>query len=140
MAHVKKSTVSLRVYGKDLIPDKISVLLGACPTSGLTMAENKAGKVGMWRLQASSREPADLDSQIQELLSQITGDLAVWQSITDKYQADIFFGLFMGRRNEAVAISAQSMAALGTRGIRMGLDIYGGIDEEPDEQPEISRR
>ena len=132
MPYVKKSTVVLRVYGKELVPAEITALLGPTPSRQYTARENKLGKVGMWQLAASPREPADIDGQIQELLNQVAGDPAVWRAITDKYQADLFFCLFMGERNEGVIISADSMAALGARGIRVGLDIYGGVDKKDD--------
>jgi len=139
MAQVKKSVVALRIAGDDLIPDEITALLGASPTRAQTKGDRIVGKKtghvriakgGMWSLCASERQPEDMDGQIQEVLSQMSGDLAVWRSITENYHADLFCGLFMGGSNEGLTISAQSLAALGARGIEMGLDIYGGHDDE----------
>ena len=139
MAQVKKSAVALRIAGDDLIPDEITKLLGASPTHAQTKGDRIIGmktghvrisKCGMWRLCASDRAPEDMDGQIHEILSQMTGDLAVWQSVTQKYHADLFCGLSMSGSNEGLTISAQSLAALGARGIEMGLDIYGGHDDE----------
>jgi hypothetical protein len=141
MAQLHKSAVTLRISGDDLIPDEITRLLGASPTHAQTKGDKIVGKktgqvriakCGMWRLCASDREPEDMDGQIQEILSQATGDLAVWQSITQKYHADLFCGLFMRVGNEGLTISSQSVAALGARGIEMGLDIYGGDDDEEE--------
>jgi len=84
----------------------------------------------MWRLCAADREPEDMGGQIHEILSQLTGDLTVWQSITTKYHADLFCGLFMRVGNEGLTISSESLAALGARGIEMDLDVYGGHDDE----------
>jgi len=138
MAHVQKSAVTLRIGSDDLIPDEITRLLGATPTRTETKGEKivgrKTGKVriakmGVWRLNALDREPEDMDSQIQEILSQTTSDLAVWQSLSEKHQIDLFCGLFLGGSNEGMTLSAKSLAALGERGIEMGLDIYSGDDE-----------
>lgn len=69
--------------------------------------------------------------RFKRFFSQATGDLAVWQSVA-KYHADLFCGLFMRVGNEGLTISSQSLAALGARGIEMGLDIYGGDDDEEE--------
>jgi len=139
MAHVQRSAVTLRIGSDDLIPDEITRLLGATPTKteikGEKIVGRKTGKVriakmGIWRLEASDREPEDMDGQIQEILSQTTSDLAVWRSIAEKHQIDLFCGLFLGGSNEGMTLSAQSLAALGERGIEMGLDIYSGRDED----------
>ncbi len=139
MAQLQKSAVTLRIMGDDLIPGEITKLLGASPTHSETKGDKIVGKktgrvrianAGMWRLCALDREPEDIDGQIHEILSQMTPDLAVWQSITKLYNADLFCGLFMRVGNEGLTISSESLAALGARGIEMGLDIYAGDDEE----------
>jgi hypothetical protein len=139
MAQLHKSAVTLRISGDDLIPDEITRLLGASPTHAQTKGDKIVGKktghvriakCGMWRLCASDREPEDMDGQIREILSQATDDLTVWQSITKKYHADLFCGLFMRVGNEGLTISSESLHALGARGIEMGLDIYRGDDDE----------
>jgi len=87
----------------------------------------------MWRIEASDKEPEDLDSQIGELLGKLTGDLSVWKSIAAKYEVDLFCGLFMDKGNEGMSLSPKSLAALGARGIELGLDVYGPSCE-PDEE------
>jgi hypothetical protein len=138
MAHVKESFVTLRIGSDDLIPDEITRLLGATPTKTQVKGEKIIGrktghvriaKMGVWRLQATDREPEDMDSQIREILSQTTSDLAVWRSIAEKHKIDLFCGLFLGGSNEGMTLSPQSLLALGERGIEMGLDIYSGHDE-----------
>jgi hypothetical protein len=141
MAQLQKSAVTLRISGDDLVPDEITKLLGASPTHAQTKGDRIVGKEtgrvriaksGMWRLCAADREPEDIDGQIHEILSQLTGDLTVWQNITTKYHADLFCGLFMRLTNEGLTISSESLAALGARGIEMGLDIYGRHDDEQE--------
>ncbi len=139
MAHVQKSIVTLRIGSDDLIPDEITWLLGAKPTHTQIKGEKIVGRktghvriaeIGMWRLCATDREPEDMDGQIQEILSQITSDLAIWRSIAEKHEIDLFCGLFLDDSNEGMTLSAQSLAALGERGIEIGLDIYSGNDDE----------
>jgi hypothetical protein len=139
MAQLQESAVTLRIIGDDLIPDEITRLLGASPTHAETKGDKIVGKKtgyvriakkGMWRLCTRDRVPEDIDGQIHEILGQMTDDLSVWQNITKKYHADLFCGLFMRVSNEGLTISAQSLAALGTRGIEMDLDIYAGDNDE----------
>jgi hypothetical protein len=139
MAQLNKSTVTLRISGDELVPDEITRLLGVSPTHGETKGQEivgpKTGRVriakrGMWRLCASDREPENMDGQIHEILSRMTDDLVVWRSITARYDVDLFCGLFMRVGNEGLTISAASLAALGARGIEMGLDIYAGDDDQ----------
>jgi hypothetical protein len=139
MAQVQKSSVTLRIGGDDLIPDEITKLLGAQPTSaeikGQRIVGRKTGhvriaKMGMWRLQAKDREPEDMDAQIQEILGQLTSEIPVWRGIGERYEIDLFCGIFLGGSNEGMTLSAASLASLGERGIEVGLDIYSGGDED----------
>jgi Domain of unknown function (DUF4279) len=139
MAQVQRSVVSLRIASEDLDPNKITRLLGATPTHTQIKGEKIVGKktgyvriakFGMWQLSASDCEPEDMDGQIREILSQTTSDLAVWRSITQEHEIDLFCGLFLSVSNEGMTLSPESLAALGERGIELGLDIYSGFDED----------
>jgi hypothetical protein len=118
--------------GDDLDPDEITTLLGRSPSFAQLRGEKLVSKHGteriarrgMWRLCANDRSPGDLDGQIHELLGQLTADLSVWMSLCEKYEMDLFCGLFMNGANEGLAISPTSLEQLGSRGIEMGLDIY----------------
>lgn len=119
--------------GDDLVPDEITRLLGAVPTLAQIKGEKIVGPVsgqtriarsGMWLLQTADRSPADMDGQIQEILSQTTNDLAVWQSLSKKYFTELFCGLMLEGTNEGIGLTPQSLVALGERGIELGLDIY----------------
>jgi hypothetical protein len=133
MAHVHKSTVTLRIIGEDLIPAEITTMLGASPThavrKGDTIVGRKTGhvriaKTGIWNVSAPDREPENIDGQIEWILDQLTQDLTVWQRLTKMYRIDLFCGLFMHDDNEGMTISPRSLVALGERGIELGLDIY----------------
>jgi len=80
----------------------------------------------MWRLGATKRAPGNLDAQIDEILSKLSSDMAVWKRISERYHVDLFCGLFLAGGNEGLTISPKSLADLGNRGIELGLDIYGG--------------
>jgi hypothetical protein len=75
-------------------------------------------------------QPADLDGQIQGILSRLSQDLNVWADISNHHQLDVFCGLWLRESNEMLGVSPQTLKALGDRNIQLELDIY--LD---DEQP-----
>ena len=138
MAHLERTVVTLRISGDTLMPDEISRLLGSPPTKAQTKGESLVGKVtgnvrvskfGMWRLETSDCEPENLDGQIKEIFGKLSDDLDVWSKICSRFKVDMFCGLFMGSSNEGLSLSPQTLVALGQRGIKLDLDIYG-----PDEE------
>jgi uncharacterized protein YjbJ (UPF0337 family) len=133
MAQLDRSVATLRIAGDNLDPSEISALLGHSASKQQVKGEVSVGKVtgrsrtaktGLWRLKATDAMPEDLDGQIAELLGKLTNDRKVWELISDKYDIDLFCGLFMKVSNEGMSISAESMKALGARGIELSLDIY----------------
>jgi hypothetical protein len=134
MANLERSVATLRIMGDELVPEEISRLLSAVPTSahakGHQFPSGPAGRIvtrqsGMWRLRAKEAEPENLDGQVSELLGQVTCDLSVWNDIATRFRVDLFCGWFMGSGNEGVEISPKTMLALAQRGIQLSLDIYG---------------
>jgi hypothetical protein len=140
MPELKKSSMTLRIMGDDLVPEEITNLLGAAPTfahfKGETIVIRKTEKTrianfGTWQIRAADREPGNLNAQIGEILSKTSVDLAVWQSIAKRFQVSLFCTLYMEGGDEGLTISPQSLAALGARNIGMGLNmIYlGDLDK-----------
>ena len=106
MGSLQKSVATLRMVGDDLIPDEISRRLGCAPAAsqrkgdvlvGKRTGARRVARAGMWTLHSVDQEPANLEMQIVDLLSRVTGDLAVWRDLVNTYRADVFCGLFMGR-------------------------------------------
>lgn len=140
MGALDRSCATLRFFGDDLKPERISALLGATPsescTKGQELIGRSTGKVriantGSWRLEAKGREPEDLEAQVFELLGQLTDDLAVWESLS-VYKPDLFCGIFMASSNDGLPLSARALLALGQRGIALDLDIYDHTDDETE--------
>jgi Domain of unknown function (DUF4279) len=134
MATIARASAALRIMGDTLVPDKITTMLGAAPTSGQYKGEELLGKSGvtriarsgMWRLQASETSPADLDAQVQEILAKLSQDTSVWIRIASEFDVDLFCGWFLDERNEGLGISASTLRELGVRGVELSLDIYAG--------------
>jgi hypothetical protein len=132
MATISKTRASLRFSGDDLDPEELSAVLGAQPSSsgrkgdvvtGAKTGQKSTKKTGDWMLRAEPRVPGDLETQIKEVLSQLTDDPKIWRGLK-KYRPNLFVGLFMEEGNEGIEISAECLAMLGERGISLGLDIY----------------
>jgi len=144
MGAVDHSLATLRFFGDDLVPDEITTLLGASPTVSYLKDQELVGsktgvlriaKTGSWRLSASRREPEDVESQVFEILDQLSKDLIVWTKLASRYKPDLFCGIFMGGSNDALALSAKALLALGQRGVSLGLDVYAADGEESSVGP-----
>jgi len=137
MPAISRSVATLRVFGDSLVPEEITAKLGAEPTSCHRKGETErmrsgrdlVHKTGMWRLEATSKEPEDLDSQIAELLFRLSADLEVWRTLSANYTLDLFCGLFMDQSNEGLSLSPLSMSALGERRIEIAFDVYAPARE-----------
>jgi hypothetical protein len=133
MTRLWRSVAALRISGETLQPDEITRVLGAPPTlsrlKGDVQYRSKAGretiaKVGMWLLDATDREPEDVNGQVIEILGKLTGDLDVWNSLSQRFDIDLYCGWFMQESNEALEITPATLAALGARGITLGIEMY----------------
>ncbi|WP_184353755.1 DUF4279 domain-containing protein [Xanthomonas euroxanthea] len=132
MGALEYSVATLRFFGDDLVPDEISALLSGSPTASRHKGQElklkngavRIAKTGSWRLTSTQREPEDLEAQIFEILDQLTQDLTVWEHLSNRYEPDLFCGIFMAGRNDGLALSTKALLALGQSGISLGLDIY----------------
>lgn len=138
MGPISKSVVCLRIIGEDLIPEKISELLGCTPSSsqrkGKEIIHEKTGtsripKFGMWTLDAPDCIPENLNGQIQEIIGKLTFDLSIWETLSKNYRIDLFCGLFMNDGNEGISISPANLLDIGKRGIELGFDIYAHCED-----------
>jgi hypothetical protein len=129
----KSSQATLRVIGDALLPDEVTKLFGrepsACQRKGERFVGPKTGsewtaKTGMWRLEATEREPEELSAQIDELLGKLPGSLDVWAKIRETSEIDLFVGLFMSSGNNGLSIAPAQLLALGERGIELVMDVY----------------
>jgi hypothetical protein len=140
MSELHQTAASLRFSGDDLDPDEISNRLGMEPhiavRQGGTHFTPKGSPIiartGMWLLKAERRSPGDLDDQILNLLAQLTEDIAIWTDLADRYGGHIFAGLFLDEPNEGMSLSPKTLAALGSRGLALQLDIYHLSDDGAD--------
>jgi hypothetical protein len=128
---VDSTSVSLRIVGHEVDPAEISSLLGCEPTEAartgdvLTRPDGGTRSVskGFWQL-SSGRQATDLADQIKALLAKLTSDVTVWKSLTERFDVDLFCGLFLETTNRGVELPVCVLSALSERHLRIGLDIY----------------
>jgi Domain of unknown function (DUF4279) len=127
-----KTVVTLRFFGDDLEPSEISTLLATEPTASERKGDVRTSSPGMeivartgsWRLSVDDRSPGDLDAQLGQLFSRLTPDLSVWEGLAQRFQSDVFCGLFMETSNDGEKLKPETLASLGSRGLSLSLDIY----------------
>lgn len=142
MAHLHRSVASLRIGGDNLDPDEMSRLLGGIPALAYRKGEVNKSKfrdvvrmTGAWMLNATDREPENLDAQVDEILGQLTQDLTVWASLSNDYEIDLFCGFFMKQTDEGVEVSVKTLKALSERGIKLGFCIYAPLKDLEADDP-----
>ena len=140
MGQLSESSASLRIFGDDLIPDEITALLGSEPTGSDEKGQPKheahlrgqviLAKHGSWRFGCKPRRPGNLDGQIKEILQKLTSDLTVWHELAEKFNMDMFCGLWLEAFNEGISLSTETLKSVSERHIFIDLDIYHDGNEE----------
>jgi hypothetical protein len=139
---VGRTRATLRLDGDALDPASVTNALGARPTFAVRKGEvwrtakgaELTARTGIWRRRTDEATPGDLEAQISKLLGELTDDLETWRDLTARYDANVFCGLFLDRWNQGLSLDPKTLLMLGSRGIRLDLDIYGetGTIDAPD--------
>jgi hypothetical protein len=138
---LKESSVSLRFFGDDLDPQEVTDALGADPSISASKGEawttsagaEKIAHTGMWRLQSERRLPGDADAQVVDLLGSLSDELAVWERLASRFEADLFCGLWLDGFNSGQPFSLSTLRLIADRHLTLDLDIYGDPDLEADQ-------
>jgi hypothetical protein len=138
MGHIHHSAACLRIFGDDLIPEEITQILRCAPTVAQKTGEviryqsgrERVVNRGNWRLDAATAEPEDINGQVRSLLLQVESAPDVWKALVQRFDVDMFCGLFMQGSNDGLSLAPDVMALLGERGIHLPLDIYSASDDE----------
>jgi hypothetical protein len=141
MAAIAKSTVAVRFFGDELEPSELSALLGCEPSmqyrrgDPVSPGRPNIRKCGAWLLSAEDRQQEALDEQLEGIFAKLTQDLEVWKSLSSRFDADVFCGLFMNESNEGFSLSRNTLAALSARNLEIGFDVYDPNDEPTEQAP-----
>lgn len=130
--------MTFRMFGDALVPAEITALLGCEPSASCSKgdarltgrsAHRHIEQTGSWRLSASDRAPEDIAGQVRELLDRLPQDVAVWLRLRERYEMDMFCGVFMGSSNDMLGFAPELLMALAARGIGLSLDLYDFLEE-----------
>lgn len=142
MPQLHHAAASIRFFGDDLDPDRLSELLDCDPTRAWRKGDVRVWatgqtvrKTGAWLLEATDRAPGDFDAQIAEILADLPSDLALWANLTARFEADIYCGWFLQASSEFLLISPDTMRTIGERGLKLELCLYGPSGDDPRDAP-----
>lgn len=124
--------LTLRIFGDDLDPDKVTALLGAVPTSCQRKGETLPGRYkrmaerGAWFLedrfdQASSPE---INEAVRRMLGRLNPDPSVWADLNDRFDVDLFVGIELPDQNRGFSLLPSTIRMLAQRGLEIDFDIY----------------
>jgi len=153
MADISCSTVSIRLFGSELNPEKITQLLGCEPSSAAKTGEKiikrngqeRIVKKGFWLLDYGECDNVLIEEKIDFLFGKLTNNLESWQEATKNLDtADIFCGLFIDNWNEGFILSQNALRKISERNLEIGFDVYSPTDtwyseSKEGEIPEESR-
>ena len=125
-----KYSVSLRFFGDDLDPDEVSRLLGSPPTDSARRGDlvqlrtrSFTAPSGSWRL-STEQSTDDIETQLVAMFGRLTDDLSVWQSLTTRFDADLFCGVFLVWQGHGFDMSPRLHRLLADRNLLIVFDIY----------------
>lgn len=142
---VDRTTVTLRIFGDDLNPAKVSCLLGCQPSTAyargdalsIGRGQERIARIGSWQLKSDEARGVDLAAQIEKLLSRVDGDLDVWKKLTQKYEVDLFCGLFVEDVARELWLSAEVLQTIADRRLSIGFDIYYPIFSDGNDEEDV---
>ena len=138
MSEVQETVVTLRFQGDNLIPQELTERLGAMPTKAvakgaswlLANGREKIARTGQWHLRLEAPSPGEeLAEQVGRLFDQLTKDDETWRDLSERFEGNLFVGMFLGRSNDSIAIGPTALASIAAKGLELQLDIYGASDD-----------
>lgn len=85
-------------------------------------------RTGSFQLTTGWRPGEPIEQLITEMLEKVPDDDSVWERINAKMTSEIVCGVIMGSVNEETVLSADTLLALGRRGLSLNLDVYDSGD------------
>ena len=153
MADISRSAVSIRLFGSELNPEKITQLLGCEPSSAAKTGEKiikrngqeRIVKKGFWLFDYGESDDVLVEKKIELLFGKLTDNLESWQEATKNLDlADVFCGLFIDNWNEGFTLSPATLRKISERNLEIDFDVYSPTDtwyaeSKEGEIPEESR-
>lgn len=130
-------SVSLCLYGEDLIPDEITAILKCEPTSSHVKGNRKGprsppAKQGGWFLNERASAPESVDGLVLSLLARVPDDPEFWRSLHLRYAVQLRFGLFQSAWNRGFGLEPSTVSRISHIGAAVVFDVYCECHDEDD--------
>ena len=135
---VDKTSITLAIYGDDLIPEEISQLLG-CEAEYIRCGERRSPRASpykrsAWLLNHKGDSPITAEEIIREILSKISADSGIWKELSSRYDVQVRIAIHMENWNKGFDLSAETVQQIADLGAKMVFDIYAYVDEEVNDE------
>ena len=132
MDSLQRAAVSVLIDGDDLIPSHITALLGQVPRLGVckgevfsaTHGKQIEAKTGMWQFGGDWESPPDLDRQIANLLTSLTGEMSAWEGVTDGFNCYLSVGGYFHDWTGGMLLQPNTLKLLAERNLAIDFDLY----------------
>ena len=128
--------VSLTISGDDLDPDEITRLLCVSQTEAYRIGDAMprrnhtfTAKSGSWSIR-TERSTRDIEQQLTDLFAKLASDTTVWSSLTSRYDASLFCGVFLSWFGHGFSMSPSLHRLLADRNLEIVFDIYDKYDHD----------
>ena len=128
----------LRISSNDLDPEEITGLLRLEPTESHRRGDSfgKHGhtyKFGQWRFSTARLDfhaGRSCEECFDDFMRGLPGDLAVWERIAGRHEAEVYISLWMRTWNRDFDISSFAIGELARRKLRLHVDTYLQVDDD----------
>ncbi|MDA0865761.1 MAG: DUF4279 domain-containing protein [Cyanobacteria bacterium] len=135
---VAKTSITLAIYGDDLIPEEISQLLGY-EAKYIRRGERRNPraspyKKSAWLFNQKGEAPITAEEIIREILSKILTDSGIWKELASRYDVQVRIAIHMKNWNQGFDLSAETIQQIAGLGAKMVFDIYAYVDDEVNDE------
>jgi hypothetical protein len=132
--------VSLFFTGDSLVPAEISSALGCKPTTSgrkgdpINHTSQRTGQVisrpafrGYWGIDKHFEELGQMENAVKILLKKATSDIAVWNSLSTKFECSLICNNVLSEENELhLTVGPLLLHELVTRGLKLTINATSG--------------
>lgn len=133
-AEIGEVKASLRVFGPELDPERVSATLRCEPTRSWRRGDphpkvkGRTSEMGMWQVDSGLGRDRPLVEHLRAILAATTEDLAAWKQLSSEFECDLFLGGTVADLNSWIVLPHDVMKALGDRGVELVFDLY--VDDQ----------
>jgi Domain of unknown function (DUF4279) len=129
---IEKYKITLRVFGGEgFDPEYLTKVLGCRPTMAeikgqriVTPTGTRTAQENRWSLTVESDHRDEIEQGITSLLNRLPTNLELWRELTQRYNVDLYCGLFLRTSKRGFGLSPQVTRMLADRNVGIGFDLY----------------